>query len=319
MKPQKLGIVMDPLASIQPKKDTTLALMLEAQHRGWELAVIEMPGLFLDGGLACAKATWVAVFDDTQHWFDVLRNETLLLGEFDVILMRKDPPFDMEYIMSTYILERAQEQGAWVVNAPRALRDANEKVFTAWFAEYCPPSLLSRSKEMFKDFLARQGKIVVKPTHKMGGQGIFVISEGDPNTNVILEELTQREQQFVQAQKYIPEIASTGDKRIILVDGTPLNTGIARIPGKGDHRGNLAAGAKAIGFELSQRDREICAQLTPKLQQMGLSFVGIDVIGDYLTEINVTSPTGIREIKAQTGEDGGRLFFDFLEKKLAIN
>jgi len=222
--------------------------------------------------------------------------------------MRKDPPFDIEYIMSTYILEKAAAEGVLVVNNPQSLRDVNEKVFTIWFPQCCPPSILTRSKSLIKAFLNEHGKIVVKPTHKMGGQSVFVIEQGDPNTHVIIEEVTQSGAKYVQAQKYIPEITTKGDKRILLIDGLPVHCGIARIPGDEDHRGNLAAGATAQGFTLSERDHWICHQIGPVLKERGLLFVGIDVIGDYLTEINVTSPTGIREIKTIFNVDIAKLF-----------
>lgn len=313
----RLGVVMDPIESINPKKDTSLALMLEAQTRGWQLVYLEMKDLFLRSGQAEARMRRIKVTDDLQDWYQ-LESETYgNLSELDAIIMRKDPPFDIEYIMATYILERAEHQGVLVMNKAQALRDVNEKVFTAWFPQCCPPSLLTRSKSSIKEFLQVHHKIVVKPTSKMGGQSIFVIGEGDPNTNVILEELTQRETCFIQAQAYIPEIATKGDKRIILIDGEAVEFGIARIPGQGDHRGNLAVGATAHGFELTDRDKWICAQIGPELKRRELFFVGIDVIGDYLTEINVTSPTGIKEIDKIFHTNIAARFFEVLEAKLS--
>ena len=295
-RPVRIGVVMDPIDTIKPKKDTTLAFMIEAQSRGWEIAYMTLDDLFILNGEARGRARYVKVSQDTNRWYEILSEENLLLRELDLILMRKDPPFDMEYIMATYILEKAESEGTRVINNPRALRDVNEKVFTAWFPQCCPPSLFTRSKEAIKQFLKEHQKIVIKPTGKMGGQSIFVINQGDPNTNIIIEEMTRFGTCYVQTQAYIPEIEQTGDKRIILIHGVPVQHGIARIPGPGDHRGNMAAGATVQGFDLNDRDRWICKQLEPVLKERGLAFVGIDIIGDYLTEINVTSPTGVREI-----------------------
>ncbi|MBN9350311.1 MAG: glutathione synthase [Chitinophagaceae bacterium] len=312
----RIGVVMDPIASIHPEKDTSLAFMLEAQQRGWEIVYMEMADLFLRDGRAEGRMRWVKVFNDLTGWFEFTGEEYGALGNLDVILMRKDPPFDIEFVMATYILERAEEEGALVVNNPRSLRDANEKVFTAWFPQCCPPSLLTRSVGAVKTFLETHGKIVVKPTNKMGGKSVYVIAKGDPNTNVILEEITGSGQRYIQAQKYIPEIETLGDKRIILIDSIPVDYGIARIPSEGDHRGNLAAGAKARGFELTERDRWICNQIGPVLKERGLLFTGIDVIGDYLTEINVTSPTCIREIDQIYHTHIAAVFFDVLQNLL---
>lgn len=317
MKAFRLGVVMDPIESINPKKDTSLALMIEAQSRGWDLVYLEMKDLFLRSGRAEARMRQVKVFDDPHHWYEIGVETYGSLSELDAIMMRKDPPFDIEYIMATYILERAESEGVLVLNRAQSLRDVNEKVFTAWFPQCCPASLLTRSKSAIIDFLQTHHKIVVKPTAKMGGQSIFVIAVGDPNTNVIIEELTQRETCYIQAQAYIPEISTKGDKRIILIDGEAVEYGIARIPGAGDHRGNLAVGATAEGFELTERDKWICAQIGPELKQRGLFFVGIDVIGDYLTEINVTSPTGIKEIGKIFHINIGAKFFEALENKLS--
>lgn len=313
MKPVRIGIVMDPIESINPKKDTTLAFMLEAQARDWEILYLTLGDLYLSNGRAEGFMRSIKVFEDPGHWYEFVGEGYGPLGELDLILMRKDPPFDIEFIMATYILERAEDEGAIVVNKPQTLRDANEKVFTAWFPQCCPPSLLTRSKKDIKKFLDVHQKIVVKPTCKMGGQSVFVISKGDPNTNVILEEMTQLETRYIQAQAYIPEIETLGDKRILLIDGNPVEHGIARLPGEGDHRGNLAVGAKASGFTLTDRDRWICAQLGHTLRERGLLFVGIDIIGDYLTEINVTSPTGVREIGKLFNINVASLFFDALQ------
>ena len=319
MKEYRLGVVMDPIESINPKKDTSLALMLEAQSRGWQIDYLEMKDLFLKDGRAEGRMRRMKLLDNPDRWHQVEEERYGPLSELNAIVMRKDPPFDIEYIMASYILERAEADGVLVLNRAQALRDANEKVFTAWFPQCCPPSVLTRSKSAIKDFLLLHHKIVVKPTSKMGGQSVFVISEGDPNTNVILEELTQRETCYIQAQVYIPEIIQKGDKRIILIDGEPVEFGITRIPGHGDHRGNLAVGARAEGFELSERDRWICSQIGPERKKRGLFFVGIDVIGDYLTEINVTSPTGIKEIDKIFHINIAARLFEVLEAKLDLD
>jgi glutathione synthase len=316
MKPRRLGIVMDPLDTIHVKKDTTLALMLEAQARGWELYYMTMDDLCLNNGKAEAWMRRAKVYNDLDHWFDLEEDNYGSLGELDVILMRKDPPFDLEYIMATYILEHAEREGALVINRPQSLRDANEKVFSAWVPECCPPALLTRSKSAIKQFLETHQKIVVKPTDRMGGQSIFVISEGDPNTNVIIEEMTRKGSRYVQVQAYLHQINETGDKRILLINGQPVETAISRIPGGGDHRGNLAVGAEARAITLSERDYWICAQLQPIFRERGLFFVGIDIIGDYLTEINVTSPTGIREINHLHHVKVEAIFFDALDQLL---
>jgi glutathione synthase len=231
--------------------------------------------------------------------------------------MRKDPPFDIEYIYSTYILERAQDQGALVVNAPRGLRDMNEKVYTAWFPECCAPTLITRDMGDMEAFLHEQGKIVCKPLHSMGGRSIFVVERGDKNTHVILETLTDYGQRFIIVQRYLPEIVSSGDSRILLIDGEPVEHVLARIPLPTDHRGNLAAGARGVGRALNARDRWLCQQIGPKLAQAGMLFVGLDVIGGYVTEINVTSPTGIRELDKEFGTDIGALVIAAIERRLA--
>jgi glutathione synthase len=308
----RIGMVMDPIETINPKKDTTLAFMLEAQSRGWQVYYLTLGDLYLNNGRAEGMMRQVKVSDDPHHYYEIISEEYGPLKHLDIILMRKDPPFDIEFVMSTYILERAEADGVIVLNRPSSLRDANEKVFTAWFPQCCPPGLLTRSRAALIEFLNTHQKIVVKPTCRMGGQSIFVITKGDPNTNVILEEMTLMGTRYIHAQAYIPEIKTKGDKRILLINGEPVEQGIARIPGEGDHRGNLAVGARAEGFTLTDRDRWICEQLGPELRERGLFFVGIDIIGDYLTEINVTSPTGIREIKKIFQVDVAAMLFDGL-------
>jgi glutathione synthase len=291
----KIAILMDPIAAIKPAKDTTLAMMLAAQARGWELWYLEQNDLSLDHGRIMARLTQVRVFDDSSHWYELGEAVYRPLAELDALLMRKDPPFDMEYIYTTYLLEQAEREGLLVVNRPQSLRDANEKMYTAWFPQCTPPTLVSRQAERFKDFLAEHHDIILKPLEGMGGASIFRITEADPNINVVIETLTDHGHKYAMAQRFIPEI-SEGDKRIILIDGEPVPYALARIPAKGETRGNLAAGGTGVGRELSERDRWICQQVGPILRDKGLIFVGLDVIGDYLTEINVTSPTGVREL-----------------------
>jgi glutathione synthase len=295
----KLGVVMDPIATINPKKDTTLALLLAAARRGWEIHYMELGDISVRDGCALASTRLLRVADDYRAWYE-LANEPQRrpLHELDVVLMRKDPPFDTEYIFATYVLERAQAAGTLIVNDPRALRDANEKLFTAWFSDVCPPTLVARRASVIREFLSEFQDIVVKPLDGMGGASIFRIKQGDANTSVILETLTSHESRFCMAQKYLPAIIN-GDKRILLVDGEPIPYALARIPQVGELRGNLAAGGRGEGRPLTARDREICARVGPELKARGLLFVGLDVIGDYLTEINVTSPTCAREIEAQ--------------------
>lgn len=306
---------MDPIESIHPKKDSTLALMLEAQRRGYQIIYFTLSDLVLKNEKPMGYGRYLEVFDDQQKWFQWKGEEFMSLDSLDFILMRKDPPFDITYIMATYMLQKAQEGGCRVINNAQALRDVNEKVFTAWFPQCCPEGLITRSKKAIKSFLEEHQKIVIKPTDKMAGQSIFVISKGDPNTHVIIEEVTKRESSYVQVQVYLPQIKVTGDKRILLIDGVPIDHGIRRIPDAEDHRGNMAAGASVKGFELTERDRWICEQIGPELKKRGLFFVGIDVIGDHLTEINVTSPTGIKEIDALFNLNIAAVFFDKLEEK----
>ena len=316
-RPIRLGVVMDPIESITVKKDTTLALLLAAQARQFELFYFEQQDLFLLSGDAYGRARRLSVYDDQQHWFD-FHNECeceLPLAELDVILMRKDPPFDMEYIYSSYILECAEASGTLVVNRPQSLRDANEKLFTAYFPQCCPATLVTRDASRVKAFLAEQGDIIVKPPDGMGGAGVFRLRQDDPNISVVLETLTDHGRKLLLAQRYLPEIVD-GDKRILLINGEPVPYALARMPAAGETRANLAAGGTGIGKELSERDRWICAQVGPTLRSKGLLFVGLDVIGDSLTEINVTSPTCVRELDAQFGLDIGGQLMDVIVEKL---
>jgi glutathione synthase len=314
-KPLKIGIVMDPIGSITPKKDSSLAMLLEAERRKAEIYYFEQKDLRLLSGEALGHARHLHVRDDNDDWYEFGDAEEIALGDLDVILMRKDPPFDMEYVYTTYILDRAKLAGALVVNAPQALRDMNEKAYTAWFPDCTPLTLITRSMAGMKAFLAEHRQIVVKPLDGMGGRSIFVVRQGDNNANVIFETLTNYGRVFAMAQVYIPEITD-GDKRILLIDGEPVPHALARVPTGDDNRGNLVAGAVARGQALSARDRDICARVGPVLRDAGVLFAGIDVIGDYLTEVNVTSPTGIRELDRQFSINIAGLMFDAIEKKL---
>jgi len=311
----KIGMVMDPIQSITPYKDSSLAMLLEAERRNAEIHYFEQKDLSLVSGEALGQSTLLHVRDDNDDWFDLGDQREIELGELDAILMRKDPPFDMEYVYTTYILDRAEKAGALIVNAPQALRDMNEKAYTAWFPQCTPTTLITRSMEEMKAFLLEHERVVAKPLDGMGGRSIFVVKKGDKNANVIFETLTDYGSQFAMAQVYIPEIKA-GDKRILLIEGEPVPCALARIPTGDDNRGNMVAGAVAKGQELSDRDRWICEQVGPSLRDAGVLFAGIDVIGDYLTEVNVTSPTGIRELDKQFDLNIAGLMFDAIEKRL---
>ncbi len=313
---KSLGIVMDPITHIKRHKDSSFAMLLAAQARDWHLYYMEMPDLSLRDGVALGQMRPLRVFDEPERWFELGEPQTRPLGELDAILMRKDPPFDMEYIYATYLLEMAEQAGTLVVNRPQSLRDANEKLFTAHFPRCAPPTLVSRRAEEFRAFIAEHGATIIKPLEGMGGSSIFKTGPDDPNTSVILETLTANGSRYAMAQRFIPEITA-GDKRILLVDGEPVPYALARIPAQGELRGNLAAGGQGQGRALTERDWAICAEVAPKLREMGLIFVGIDVIGDYLTEINVTSPTCIRELDALYGLDIGGQLMDAIERRLS--
>jgi glutathione synthase len=312
----RLGVVMDPIARIHYAKDSTLALLLAAQARGFELHYLEQSDLLLRDGRAFGRMRPLTVRADPQSWFTLGEPHLEPLGGLQCLLMRKDPPFDTEYIYTTYILERAQEEGALVVNRPQGLRDMNEKVYTAWFPQCCAPTLVTRDRADMHGFLREHGKIVCKPLHGMGGRSIFVIERGDKNTNVIFETLTDYGRCFAIAQRYIPDIVQTGDSRVLLIDGEPVPHALARIPPDDDHRGNLAAGARGVGRPLNERDRWLAGQIGPALAARGMLFVGLDVIGGYVTEINVTSPTGIRELDKQYHTDIGDLLIAAIQKRL---
>ena len=298
----KIGVVMDPIGGIKIKKDSTFAMLLAAQGRGWPLYYMELDDLFVRDGVPMSRRRGLEVKDDAAGWFTFTDESVSALEELDVILMRKDPPFNTEYIYATYVLELAQRRGVLVVNDPAGLRDVNEKMFINRFPECIAPTLVTRSITRIRTFLDEQGEIVVKPLDGMGGMLIYRLKADDPNINVILESLSGFGTRYVMAQRFLPAI-SEGDKRILLIDGEPYENALARVPKGGDFRGNLAAGGTGRGVPLSARDREICAAVSPVLREKGLLFVGLDVIGEYLTEINVTSPTCIRELEAIYGDD----------------
>ena len=292
---RKLGIVMDPIESITPYKDSSLAMMLEAQARGWQIFYFRLDDIYLDDGIAMGQYRNLTLQDDNSHWFDYGDAGVCRLDTLDAILMRKDPPFDLEYIYCTYMLEQAEENGVLVVNKPASLRDCNEKLFTRVFPQCCVETLVSRKPSIIREFIERHRDVIVKPLDGMGGKSIFRVQPGDPNTNAIIEAVSRDASSQTMVQRYIPEI-SEGDKRILLIDGVAVPYALARLPAPGEHRGNIAAGASTRGQPLSERDRWLCEQVGPELSARGLLFVGIDVIGDYITEINVTSPTCIREL-----------------------
>jgi glutathione synthase len=309
----KLAIILDPLESLKKYKDSTYAIMREARDRGHVLYVLEQQDLILDLGRVKAHARKLDLLDDDLRWYALEQPGWHELTDFDATLMRKDPPFDMEYIYSTYLLELAEAQGARILNRPEAVRDFNEKLSTAKFPQFMPATLVTRQEDLIRAFIEKHGDIILKPLDAMGGSSIFRIQRHDPNLNVIIETMTQLGSRTLMAQRYIPEITQ-GDKRILLIDGEPVPHALARIPKQGETRGNLAAGGKGVAQPLSPRDLEIAAVLGPRLKALGLFLVGLDVIGDYLTEINVTSPTGFQEITRQTGFNVAGMFVDALEK-----
>jgi glutathione synthase len=312
----QLGVVMDPLGSINIKKDSTFAMLLAAQRRGWTLWYMEIGDLFALDDTVQARMRQVEVMDDPTGWFRIIDEAIRPLSALDVVLMRKDPPFDMEYVFATYLLERAQWAGAWVVNDPRSLRDTNEKIFALEFPDCAPPTLITRRAPDIRAFQDAQGDIILKPLDAMGGANVFLLRRGDPNLTVVVESLTDRGRRFCMAQRYLPEIRD-GDKRVLMIDGAPIPYCLARIPAPGETRGNLAAGASAEGRPLTNRDRWIADQVGPELRARGILFAGLDVIGDYLTEINVTSPTCIRELDAQFGLDIAGDLMDVIALRLA--
>jgi len=312
----KLGIIMDPIGSIKIKKDSSFAMLLEAQRRGYELYYMEMSDLFLLQGQASATMRPLTVWDNAESWFELGEVIEQPLSELDVLLMRKDPPFDTEYIYATYILERAEEAGLLVVNKPQSLRDANEKLFTAWFAEHTPSTLVTRSAAKLRAFHQQHQDVILKPLDGMGGASIFRLKADDPNVGVIIETLTEHGHRYCMAQTYLPAIVD-GDKRVLVIDGEPVPYCLARIPAQGETRGNLAAGGRGEPRPLSESDWAIARAVGPVLREKGLIFVGLDIIGDRLTEINVTSPTCIREIEAAYPVSITSQLMDAIERRLA--
>jgi len=310
--PFTTGVIMDPIAGIKTYKDSTFAMLLEAQRRGHEIWYMEPGDLTVSDGVAFAHMRLLEVRDNRDDWFTLGERTNRELAVLDFLLMRKDPPFDMDYVYTTYMLDLAEGAGVTVVNRPQALRDANEKCFTTNFPQCCVPALITRSSSEIKGFVREHGLSVVKPLGGMGGDSIFQLRPEDPNLNVILESMTGGDFDLVMVQRYIPEITA-GDKRILVVNGEPVPWALARIPGAGDFRGNLAKGGTGKGVALTQRDHWIVSQVAPELKRRGILFAGLDVIGDWLTEINVTSPTCIRELDSEFGLNIAGDLFDALE------
>lgn len=301
MSDKKLAVIMDPLQNIKPHKDSSLAMMLEAQDRGFEVFCGDLDDIWLQKDQPFGRLQQVKVFDHPDRWFEFGDTVEINLGSLDVILMRKDPPFDIQYVFSTYVLDHAQRQGTVVVNQPQGLRDANEKAFLTWFPDCVPATLIARSLEQMRAFIAHHKRVVVKPLDMMGGRSVFATDIDDGNHNVIFETVSDFGRRYTMLQQYIPEIATSGDRRILLIDGQPIPFALARIPARGDHRGNMDAGARVEVHPLTDREQAICDQVGPVLREKGILFAGIDIIGDYMTELNVTSPTGIRELQRETG------------------
>lgn len=312
----RLGVVMDPIEAINTNKDTTLAMLWAASDRGWPIYYMRQQDLYQRGGEPRAKVRALQVFRDSEKYYELGEVEDISLGELDAVLMRKDPPFDNEYVYSTYILEAAEKLGTLIINKPQSLRDCNEKMFATQFPQCCPPLVVSRDEQTLRDFHSEHGDVIYKPLDGMGGSSIFRVKQDDPNLGVILETLTNLGANTIMAQKFLPEIVD-GDKRILLIDGKPVNYCLARVPAKGETRGNLAAGGTGRAQPLTDRDRWIANQIGPIVKEKGLIFVGLDVIGEYLTEINVTSPTCVREIDKQFGTDITGDLMDCIASKCA--
>ncbi len=309
----KIAFVLDPLDSIKTYKDSSYAMMREAASRGHALSSLQQEDLIMRDGKVSGYARDLALTSDAKQWYRAGERSAVGLDTFDAVMMRKDPPFDMEYIYSTYLLELAQRQGAWVINDPRAVRDHNEKLAIARFPQFTVPTLVTREEALIREFLAEFGDIIVKPLDGMGGTSVFRLHRQDFNIGVVIETVTHYGQRTVMAQKYIPEITK-GDKRVLVIDGEPVPYSLARIPKQGETRGNLAAGGTGVAQPLSARDLEIARAVGPELKAAGLLLVGLDVIGDYLTEVNVTSPTCMREIADQTGFNVAGMMIDAIEK-----
>ncbi|MBN2646388.1 MAG: glutathione synthase [Thiotrichales bacterium] len=313
----RLGIVMDPIEGIKPHKDSSFAMLLEAQRRGYALHYMRPQDLFLENGQPFAQTWPLEVWDrpKTEVYYQLGAAQTLALAELDIILIRQDPPFNNDYLYSTHLLELAEAQGVLVVNKPQSLRDANEKLFASWFPHCIPPTLVSANAQRLRAFIEEHQDTIFKPLDAMGGASIFRVKADDPNLSVIIETMTDHGKHHIMAQRYLPEI-QLGDKRILLINGKPIDYTLARIPKSGETRGNIAAGGTGVGMPITERERWLCQQIQPKLQAKGLYFVGLDVIGDYITEINVTSPTCIRELDAQFGLNIAGELFDCLEQHL---
>lgn len=313
----QFGIVMDDIATIKPYKDSSLAVLREVQRRQWTLYFMQQHDLYWQDNTVYATVYPLTVFDDNQHWFSLGEAQHMSLNQLDCIFMRKDPPFNMDYIYATYLLEQVHQQGTLVFNHPQALRDFNEKCSIMHFPQCIAPTCIAADMQTLKTFLTTHQDIVVKPLDGMGGKGIFRLQQHDPNINAVLETLTGSGQRPIMAQQYLPDITEKGDKRILLIDGKPIPHAIARFPAEGETRANLAAGGCGVGAELTKRDYWLCEQLAPALQVRGLVFVGVDVIGDYITEINVTSPTCICEFDAEFGVNVSGMLLDAMQNKLA--
>ena len=311
----KLAVLMDDIANINPKKDSSLAMMLEATRRGWEIYTFDTTDLFAEQDKILAHASKTMVVDHPDNWFEKQPKQTIELGEFDAILMRKDPPFNMDYIYATYLLEQAENNGVLVVNKSQSLRDANEKLFALNFAHCMPTTLISTQADQIKSFIKAEKTVVVKPLDGMGGNDIFKLTDGDRNIDEVLDYLTHQGTRQILTQTFLSDIVK-GDKRILLINGKPIDYALARMPAEGSFKGNLAAGATGVGQPLSDRDYYLCEQIGPTLKDKGLMFVGLDVIGDYITEINVTSPTCIRELDAQFNLNIAGVLFDAIEQQI---
>jgi len=315
--PTSVLVIMDPISNIKIAKDSSFAMLLAAQARGWDIFYAELNDLYLSDGLSKASVRSLNVKDETDNWFELGEKQDKTISAFDVILMRKDPPFDMEYIYATYLLDQAAEQGSIVVNHPRALRNANEKLAATRFTELCPPHCITRDAETLKRFIDSHGDVILKPLDGMGGSSIFRLRKDDPNRSVVIETLTQHQTQFTMAQKFIPESAA-GDNRVLVIDGEAVPYVLARIPSQGETRGNLAAGGTGVPREINDSERRIVETVAPWLRENGILFAGLDVIGDYLTEINITSPTCIRELDKAFDLDIAGQLLDNIEQKLAV-
>jgi len=316
----RVGIVMDPIENIKPHKDSSFAMLLEAQRRGHELVYMQPEDLYLKNGQAYAMSSELKVWDraNDEQFYGFGASQDIALNQLDIILIRQDPPFNNDYLYSTHILEQAEAEGVLVVNKPQTLRDANEKLFASWFPECIPPTIVTANKSKLKQFIADHQDTILKPLDAMGGASIFRVRKDDPNISVIIESMTEHGQHHIMAQTYLPEIKA-GDKRILLINGEPIEYTLARIPAEGETRGNIAAGGTGVGMPITDRERWLCEQIAPTLKAKGLYFVGLDVIGDYITEINVTSPTCIRELDAQFNLNIAGTLFDCLEANLPQN